>query len=71
MELRNHLGAGDRLTLGGVNLRTVQTLLGHKDRRMTMRYTHLCPAHLKEAVTALDRSLSPISNGHSVGTRET
>jgi site-specific recombinase XerD len=27
--------------MGGVNLRTVQTLLGHKDLRMTMRYSHL------------------------------
>jgi len=38
------------LTVGGVNLRTVQTLLGHKDLRMTMRYSHLSPEHLREAV---------------------
>ena len=46
------------LTMGGENLRTVQTLLGHKDLRMTMRYSHLSPAHLKEAVSRLDKSLT-------------
>jgi hypothetical protein len=34
------------LTMVGVNLRTVQTLLGHKDLRMTMRYSQLSPEHL-------------------------
>jgi integrase len=46
------------LTMGGVNLRTVQTLLGHKDLRMTMRYSHLSPEHLREAVQNLDKSLT-------------
>ncbi len=45
--------------MGGVNLRTVQTLLGHKDLRMTMRYSHLSPEHLREAVQNLERSLRP------------
>ena len=44
--------------MGGVNLRTVQTLLGHKDLRMTMRYSHLSPEHLREAVTTLERTLA-------------
>jgi site-specific recombinase XerD len=42
----------------GENLRTVQTLLGHKDLRMTMRYSHLSPEHLKEAVSTLERTLT-------------
>jgi site-specific recombinase XerD len=42
------------LTMGGANLRAVQTLLGHKDLRMTMRYSHLSPEHLQGAVKALD-----------------
>jgi len=58
------------LTMGGVNLRTVQALLGHKDLRMTIRYSHLSPEYLKEAVTSLEKSLNSISNGHSVGTGE-
>ena len=58
------------LTMGGGNIRTVQTLLGHKDLRMTMRYSHLSPEHLREAVSILDKSLNSISNGHSVVTGE-
>jgi integrase len=46
------------LTMGGVNLRTVQTLLGHKDLRMTMRYSHLSPEHLREAVQNLDKAFT-------------
>jgi integrase len=44
--------------MGGVNLTTVQTLLGHKDLRMIMRYSHLSPEHLREAVQNLDKSLT-------------
>jgi len=46
------------LTMGGVDLRTVQTLLGHKDLRMTMRYSHLSPEHIREAVQTLDKNLT-------------
>lgn len=46
------------LTMGGGNIRTVQTLLGHKDLRMTMRYSHLSPEHLRDAVTTLEKSLA-------------
>lgn len=48
------------LTMGGVNLRTVQTLLGHKDLRMVTRYSYLSPKHLREAVQNLDKSLTVI-----------
>jgi len=58
------------LTMEGENIRTVQTLLGHKDLRMTMRYSHLSPEHLKEAVSKLDKALNSIPNGHSVGIGE-
>jgi len=37
----------------GVDLRTVAKLLGHKDIKMTMRYTHLAPEHLQAAVDVL------------------
>ena len=40
--------------MAGVNLRSVQTLLGHKDLWMTERYTHLSPEHLRGAVKTLD-----------------
>lgn len=42
------------LTMAGENLRTIQTLLGHKDLRMTMRYSHLSDQTLKEAVYKLE-----------------
>lgn len=47
------------LTMAGENLRTVQTLLGHKDLRMTMRYSHLSDQKLKEAVSLLERFPNP------------
>ncbi|MFC1833237.1 tyrosine-type recombinase/integrase [Thermodesulfobacteriota bacterium] len=42
------------LVMGGVDIRTVQELLGHKDLRMTMRYAHLAPDHMRKAVEVLD-----------------
>jgi site-specific recombinase XerD len=44
--------------MGGVNLRTVQTLLGRKDLRRAMRYSHLSLEHLREAVQNLDKSFT-------------
>ena len=44
-----------RLIMAGVDIRTVQELLGHKSLRMTERYTHLSPAHKLEAVQRLAR----------------
>jgi len=44
-----------RLVMAGIDLRTVQTLLGHKTINMTLRYTHLAPEHLKRAIEVLDQ----------------
>jgi len=43
-----------RLVMKGVDLYSVQTLMGHKTPAMTMRYAHLSPQHLRAAVAALD-----------------
>jgi site-specific recombinase XerD len=43
-----------RLVMGGVDLRTVQELLGHKPILMTMRYAHLSRDHKLGAVERLD-----------------
>jgi site-specific recombinase XerD len=42
------------LVMAGVDLATVQKLLGHKDIKTTMRYAHLSPDHLKAAVEKID-----------------
>lgn len=41
------------LAIKGTPIRTIQELLGHKDLRMTLRYAHLSPAHLAEAVETI------------------
>jgi integrase len=41
------------LVMKGVDLKTVQELLGHKDFRMTLRYSHLSQDHKKQAVEFL------------------
>lgn len=38
------------LAIAGHPLRTIQELLGHADVRMTIRYAHLSPAHLSDAM---------------------
>jgi site-specific recombinase XerD len=42
-----------RLVMAGVDLRTVQELMGHKTIAMTVRYSHLASTHLQEAVERL------------------
>ncbi len=42
------------LVMRGVDLRTVQELLGHATLAMTMRYAHLAPEHRAKAVRVLD-----------------
>lgn len=45
---------GSYLVMQGVDLKTVQQILGHKDIRMTMRYAHLSPEYVQKAVETLD-----------------
>lgn len=56
-----------QLVMRGVDLRTVQELMGHKDLTMTQRYAHLSPDHKRRAITALDRPL-PASDSEAVVT---
>jgi integrase len=46
------------LVAAGASMKAVQELLGHNDIRTTMRYAHLAPSALREAVALLDRSRS-------------
>jgi hypothetical protein len=45
--------------MAGVDLRTVQELMGHQSYEMTLRYSHLAPAHTLEAVQRLCRPRFP------------
>src|SRR6266446_1437666 len=46
--------AASHLIMRGASLSDVKEILGHADLKMTMRYAHLSPAHLRGAVDRLD-----------------
>jgi integrase len=46
--------AASHMVMRGASLKEVQEVLGHKDFKMTLRYAHLSPAHLRAAVDRLD-----------------
>lgn len=48
-----------RLVMKGVDLSSVQRLLGHSSIVQTMRYAHLSPEHLRAAVDRLDEKENP------------
>ncbi len=56
-----------RLVMAGVDLRTVQQLMGHKTIQMTVRYAHLAPEHQMAAVERL--CPQPAALETSIGTR--
>lgn len=57
-----------RLAMAGVDVRTIQELLGHRTLAMTMRYAHLSPAHKRAAVNHLMRLRSGTPTGTATGT---
>jgi len=44
---------GSNLSMAGVDIATIQELMGHKDISTTKRYLHPSPSHKKEAVERL------------------
>src|SRR6185312_5763040 len=52
-DLRHHFAS--RLVQAGVPFNTVRELLGHADTTMVLRYAHLSPDHLAEAVEEVAR----------------
>lgn len=54
-----------RLVMAGVDLRTVQELMGHKTIAMTLRYSHLSPHHKRKAMEAFEQQFpekSPVDS---------
>jgi integrase len=54
--------------MSGVAARGLQALLGHKDARMTMRYSHLSDAYLRNAVNSVVLGRGTASRDGQVGT---
>jgi integrase len=46
--------AASHMVMRGASLKDVQEILGHSDLKMTLRYSHLSPAHLRATVDRLD-----------------
>jgi integrase len=46
---------GTRLGMKGYDIKTIAELMGHKDIKMTMRYSHPTPEHKRRAVESLDQ----------------
>ena len=51
------------LIMKGASLRSVSELLGHRGRRMVMRYAHLSREHLTAEVSLLDATTAPPPSG--------
>jgi integrase len=50
---------GSQMVMQGVDIRTVQQIMGHKTIKMTMRYSHLSPEYVQEAMMRLDNAWTP------------
>jgi site-specific recombinase XerD len=55
--------AASYMVMNGVDLPTVKEILGHSEINMTMRYSHLAPAHKAKAVQQLGDALEQIQQG--------
>jgi hypothetical protein len=66
-DLRHHYAS--TLRMNGVDLHTLQKLLGHSGPRMTDRYAHLSQPFLLDAAKKLDGSLSLVPAAVEIATK--
>jgi integrase len=57
--------AASYMVMNGVDLPTVKEILGHREISMTLRYSHLAPAHKAKAVQQLGDALEQIAKGQT------
>lgn len=56
-----------RLAQAGIDLYMISKLLGHKDIKMTQRYSHHCPDSLRSGVEVLDRNSTNLAQLNEKG----
>lgn len=54
---------GTRLGMAGIDIKTIAELMGHKDIKMTMRYSHPTSEHKRKAVEILEKVPSIFTTG--------
>lgn len=59
------------LATRGVSLQCIRELLGHADMRMTLRYAHLAPSALRDAVAVLETAHPSADSGQPAGNAPT
>ena len=59
-----------RLVMAGVDIRTVQEIMGHKTLVMTMRYSHLSGDHLNQAINRISNGTIPEATDTKTDTGE-
>jgi len=65
LDLRHTFGS--HLVMQRIDLKTVQQVMGHKEITTTMRYSHLSPEYVQEAIGRLDSVWTPF--GHQKETK--
>ena len=50
--------AASQMVMAGLPLQTVGAILGHRTAQMTLRYAHLSPGYLRDAVDRLGEHLT-------------